>query len=196
MIRTDRHEMTEKEKMLSGQIYSAVDEDLLKELGEVREVIHRYNALAPSLQEERLRILKGLLGSIGDEEIIINQPFFCDYGKQIRVGKRFFANFNFTVLDEAPVTIGDDCFIGPNVSIYTACHSTDPVERNSRREWAEPVTIGNNVWIGGSVTILPGVTIGANVTIGAGSVVTHDIPADVVAAGNPCKVLKHLRCGI
>lgn len=196
MIRTDRHEMTEKEKMLSGQIYSAVDEDLLKELGEVREVIHRYNALAPSLQEERLRILKGLLGSIGDEEIIINQPFFCDYGKQIRVGKRFFANFNFTVLDEAPVTIGDDCFIGPNVSIYTACHSTDPVERNSRREWAEPVTIGNNVWIGGSVTILPGVTIGDNVTIGAGSVVTHDIPADVVAAGNPCKVLKHLRCGI
>ena len=195
MIRTDRHEMTEKEKMLSGQIYSAVDEDLLKELGEVREVIHRYNALAPSLQEERLRILKGLLGSIGDEEIIINQPFFCDYGKQIRVGKRFFANFNFTVLDEAPVTIGDDCFIGPNVSIYTACHSTDPVERNSRREWAEPVTIGNNVWIGGSVTILPGVTIGDNVTIGAGSVVTHDIPADVVAAGNPCKVLKHLRCG-
>lgn len=196
MIRTDRHEMTEKEKMLSGQIYSAVDEDLLKELGEVREVIHRYNALAPSLQEERLRILKGLLGSIGDEEIIINQPFFCDYGKQIRVGKRFFANFNFTVLDEAPVTIGDDCFIGPNVSIYTACHSTDPVERNSRREWAEPVTIGNNVWIGGSVTILPGVTVGDNVTIGAGSVVTHDIPADVVAAGNPCKVLKHLRCGI
>lgn len=196
MIRTDRHEMTEKEKMLSGQIYSAVDGDLLKELGEVREVIHRYNALAPSLQEERLRILKGLLGSIGDEEIIINQPFFCDYGKQIRVGKRFFANFNFTVLDEAPVTIGDDCFIGPNVSIYTACHSTDPVERNSRREWAEPVTIGNNVWIGGSVTILPGVTIGDNVTIGAGSVVTHDIPADVVAAGNPCKVLKHLRCGI
>ncbi len=196
MIRTDRNEMTEKEKMLSGQIYSAVDEDLLKELGEVREVIHRYNALAPSLQEERLRILKGLLGSIGDEEIIINQPFFCDYGKQIRVGKRFFANFNFTVLDEAPVTIGDDCFIGPNVSIYTACHSTDPVERNSRKEWAEPVTIGNNVWIGGSVTILPGVTIGDNVTIGAGSVVTHDIPADVVAAGNPCKVLKHLRCGI
>ena len=196
MIRTDRNEMTEKEKMLSGQIYSAVDGDLLKELGEVREVIHRYNALAPSLQEERLRILKGLLGSIGDEEIIINQPFFCDYGKQIRVGKRFFANFNFTVLDEAPVTIGDDCFIGPNVSIYTACHSTDPVERNSRREWAEPVTIGNNVWIGGSVTILPGVTIGDNVTIGAGSVVTHDIPADVVAAGNPCKILKHLRCGI
>ncbi|MBR1406748.1 MAG: sugar O-acetyltransferase [Bacteroidales bacterium] len=184
--------MTEKEKMLAGQVYSAVDGDLLKELGEVHEVIHRYNSLAPSLLEERLSILKGLLGSIGDEEIIINPPFFCDYGKQIRVGKRFFANFNFTVLDEAPVTIGDDCFIGPNVSIYTACHSTDPVKRNSRREWAEPVTIGNNVWIGGSVTILPGVRIGDNVTIGAGSVVTRDIPANTVAVGNPCKVVKSL----
>ena len=90
------------------------------------------------------------------------------------------------------VTIGDDCFIGPNVSIYTACHSTDPVERNTRREWAEPVTIGDNVWIGGSVTILPGVSIGNNVTIGAGSVVTKDIPDNVVAVGNPCKVIKNL----
>ena len=94
------------------------------------------------------------------------------------------------MLDEASVTIGDDCFIGPNVSIYTACHSTDPVERNSRREWAEPVTIGNNVWIGGSVTILPGVTIGDNVTIGAGSVVTKDIPSNTIAVGNPCKAIK------
>ena len=184
--------MTEKEKMLTGQIYSATDKDLLKELGKVQEMIHRYNALAPSLQEERMSILKGLLGSIADEEIIINQPFYCDYGKQIRIGKRFFANFHFTVLDEAPVSIGDDCFIGPNVSIYTACHSTDPIERNSRREWAEPVTIGNNVWIGGSVTILPGVTIGDNVTIGAGSVVTRDIPANVVAVGNPCRVMKRI----
>lgn len=88
--------------------------------------------------------------------------------------------------------IGDDCFIGPNVSIYTACHSTDPAERNTRNEWAEPVTIGNNVWIGGSVTILPGVTIGDNVTIGAGSVVTKDIPSGVVAAGNPCRIIKQL----
>ena len=181
--------------MLTGQIYSAVDGDLLKELGEVHEMIHRYNALAPSLRQERLSILKGLLGAIGDEEIIINPPFYCDYGKQIRVRKHFFANFHFTVLDEAPVTIGDDCFIGPNVSIYTACHSTDPIERNSRREWAEPVTIGNNVWIGGSVTILPGVTIGDNVTFGAGAVVTRSIPADVVAVGNPCKVVKTIPRG-
>ena len=182
--------MTEKEKMLAGQVYSATDRQLLAELGEVHALIHRYNSLSPSSWEERRSILQGLLGAIGDEGIIINPPFFCDYGKQIRVGRRFFANFHFTVLDEAPVTIGDDCFIGPNVSIYTACHSTDPVERNSRREWAEPVTIGNNVWIGGSVTILPGVTIGDNVTIGAGSVVTRDIPAGVVAAGNPCRVIR------
>ena len=185
--------MTEKEKMLAGQVYSAVDKELLKELIEVHDVIHEYNALKPSDTEARLAVLKGLLGSIADDQIIINQPFYCDYGKQISVGRRFFANFNFTVLDEAPVKIGDDCFIGPNVSIYTACHSTNPVERNSRREWAEPVTIGNNVWIGGDVTILPGVTIGNNVTIGAGSVVSRDVPSNVVAAGNPCRVLKELK---
>ena len=184
--------MTEKEKMLSGMVYSAIDDQLLKELNEVKEIIHEYNSLKPSQTLRRFQILKDLLGHVADDEIIVNQPFYCDYGKQIRVGKRFFANFNLTVLDEARVTIGDDCFIGPNVSIYTACHSTDPVERNTRREWAEPVTIGDNVWIGGSVTILPGVTIGSNVTIGAGSVVTRDIPDNVVAVGNPCKVIKNL----
>ena len=184
--------MTEKEKMLAGMVYSAVDEQLLDELNAVKAVIHKYNLLSPADVGGRLEVLKGLLGAVGDDDIIINQPFYCDYGKHIRVGKRFFANFHFTVLDEARVTIGDDCFIGPNVSIYTACHSTDPVERNTRREWAEPVTIGDNVWIGGTVTILPGVTIGDNVTIGAGSVVTKDIPSNVVAVGNPCRVIKHL----
>ena len=179
--------------MLSGQLYSAVDPELLQELNAVKNIIHRYNALPPSAAAERLAILQHLLGGIGDDALIINQPFYCDYGKQIRLGKRFFANFNFTVLDEAPVTIGDDCFIGPNVSIYTACHSTDPVERNSRREWAEPVVIGNNVWIGGSVTILPGVTIGNNVTVGAGAVVTRDVPDNVVVAGNPAKVIRHIK---
>lgn len=188
--------MTEKEKMLAGEIYSAVDKQLLDELAAAREVIHDYNQLRPSEKERKLELLKGLLGHIGDDKIIINQPFLCDYGKQISVGKRFFANFNFTVLDEAPVTIGDDCFIGPSVSIYTACHSTDPVERNSRQEWARPVTIGNNVWIGGSVTILPGVTIGDNVTIGAGSVVVKDIPSNCIAAGNPCKVVKQITVNI
>lgn len=184
--------MTEKEKMLAGMEYSAVDPQLLDELNEVKEIIHRYNMMPPSATGERLEILKSLLGYVADDEIIINQPFYCDYGKQISVGKRFFANFHLTILDEAKVTIGDDCFIGPNVSIYTACHSTDPVERNSRREWAEPVTIGDNVWLGGSVTILPGVTIGSNVTIGAGSVVTRDIPSGTIAVGNPCRVIKNI----
>ena len=184
--------MTEKEKMLAGEVYSAVDKELLKELNEVKDFIYEYNSLRPSETGKRLEILKKLLGHIGDDKILINQPFYCDYGKQIRVGKRFFANFSFTVLDEANVTIGDDCFFGPNVSIYTACHSTDPEERNSRKEWALPVTVGNNVWIGGAVTILPGVTIGDNVTIGAGSVVVKDIPSNCVAVGNPCRVVKYL----
>lgn len=182
--------MTEKEKMLAGEVYCAIDSQLLKELAEAREVIHDYNLLRPSENKKKLELLKGLLGHIGDDKVIINQPFRCDYGKQISIGKRFFANFNFTILDEAPVTIGDDCFVGPNVSIYTACHSTDPVERNTRQEWAKPVTIGNNVWIGGSVTILPGVSIGDNVSIGAGSVVVNDIPSNTIAVGNPCKVIK------
>ena len=184
--------MTEKEKMLAGEVYDATDPELIGELMATREVLYEYNTLRPSECERMKEILKGLLGHVGDDDFLINQPFRCDYGKQISIGKRFFANFNFVVLDEAHVTIGDDCFIGPNVSIYTACHSTDPVERNSRREWAKPVIIGNNVWIGGSVTILPGVTIADNVTIGAGSVVTRDIPSNSVAVGNPCKVIKHI----
>ena len=178
--------------MLAGIPYCALDAELLRELNETKDIVHRYNQLTPSQRDERLEMLKGLLGHVGDDNILINQPFYCDYGKHISVGKRFFANFNFTVLDEALVTIGDDCFVGPNVSIYTACHSTDPVERNTRREWALPVTIGNNVWIGGSVTILAGVTIGDNVTIGAGSVVTRDIPSNCVAVGNPCCAIKKL----
>lgn len=182
--------MTEKEKMLAGLPYSATDAELLRELNETKDIIHEYNRLRPSEGTKRKEILMALLGHVGDDKILINQPFYCDYGKHISVGKRFFANFNFTVLDEALVTIGDDCFIGPNVNIYTACHSTDPVERNSRREWALPVTIGNNVWIGGAVTILPGVTIGDNVTIGAGSVVSRDIPSGTIAVGNPCRVIK------
>ena len=175
--------------MVSGREYDATHPYLLERLNATKDRIWEYNKLRPSMLKERNELLRGLLGK-SDGDTFINQPFYCDYGSNIRVGRRFFANFNFTVLDEALVTIGDDCFIGPNVSIYTACHSTDPIERNSRREWAKPVTIGDNVWIGGSVTILPGVTIGSNVTIGAGSVVVKDIPDGCVAVGNPCRVVK------
>lgn len=175
--------------MVSGREYDATHPYLLERLNAIKDRIWEYNKLRPSMLKERNELLRGLLGK-SDGDTFINQPFYCDYGSNIRVGRRFFANFNFTVLDEALVTIGDDCFIGPNVSIYTACHSTDPIERNSRREWAKPVTIGDNVWIGGSVTILPGVTIGSNVTIGAGSVVVKDIPDGCVAVGNPCRVVK------
>ena len=177
--------------MVSGREYDATHPYLLERLNATKDRIWEYNKMRPSMLKERNELLRGLLGK-SDGDTFINQPFYCDYGSNIRVGRRFFANFNFTVLDEAPVTVGDDCFIGPNVSIYTACHSTDPVERNSRREWAKPVTIGDNVWIGGSVTILPGVTIGSNVTIGAGSVVVKDIPDGCVAVGNPCRVVKFL----
>ncbi len=183
--------MTEKEKMLAGQVYNACDPEVITELNACKDLIWRYNNIQPTHLDERKQMLQQILGEC-DEYVFINQPFYCDYGKHIRVGKRFFANFHFTVLDEALVTIGDDAFIGPNVSIYTACHSTDPKERNTRQEWAKPVTIGNNCWIGGSVTILPGVTIGDNCTIGAGSVVVNDIPANSIAVGNPCRVVKTL----
>lgn len=184
--------MTEKEKMLSGEVYSAIDPVLLKELKDVKEILAKYNKLTPSDYDAQRAMLRNLLGSMGDDEAVIIQPFYCDYGRQISIGRQFFANFNLTILDEAPVSFGDNCFIGPNVSIYTACHSTDPIERNTKREWARPVTIGDNVWIGGSVTILPGVTIGSGTTIGAGSVVVKDIPDNCVAVGNPCRVVRWL----
>ncbi len=175
--------------MLAGLEYAADDKDLLVELNRVKDLCWEYNQIRPTDFALRSEKIREILGQ-ADEDTFINQPFYCDYGKHIRVGKRFFANFNLTVLDEAMVTIGDDCFIGPNVGIYTACHSTNPDERLSRREWAMPVTIGNNCWIGGGVTILPGVTIGDNVTIGAGSIVVKDIPSGCVAVGNPARVVK------
>lgn len=179
------------ERMLRGEVYPADAPELIEMLNKVKDRLWEYNQLRPSLLRERNELLQEILGQ-ADADTFINQPFYCDYGKHIRVGKRFFANFGWTVLDEAYVTIGDDCFIGPNVSIYTACHSTLPRERNTREEWAEPVTIGDNCWIGGSVTILPGVTIGDGCTIGAGSVVTRDIPSGSIAVGNPARVVRTL----
>ena len=177
------------QKMVSGEEYQADDPEIIRVLNLTKDAIRAYNQIQPTRLEEREKAIRKIIGKCGVKPFF-NQPFLCDYGVNIRVGDRFFANFNFTVLDEAYVTIGDDVFIGPNVSLYTACHSTDPVERNTRREWAEPITIGNNVWSGGSVTVLPGVTIGDNCTIGAGSVVTKDIPANSIAVGNPCRVIK------
>ena len=178
-------------KMVEGEVYDAANPDLLKKLEETRELIWEFNNLRPSKKDDLKALLCRLLGSHG-EYFQINQPFRCDYGENIHIGENFFANFNLTVLDEAEVRIGDNCFIGPNVSIYTACHPLDSENRNKALEWAEPVTIGHNVWIGGSVTICPGVTIGDNVVIGAGSTVTKDIPSNVVAAGNPARVIRRL----
>lgn len=178
-------------KMLRGEIYNATHPEFLRRLVVTRQRLWTFNNLEPVKLADQQLILRELLGSCG-EKFHFNQPFRCDYGCNIHIGENFFANFNFTVLDEAEVRIGDNAFIGPNVSIYTACHPLDAPTRNTAVEWAEPVVIGNNVWIGGSATILPGVTIGDNVVIGAGSVVTHDIPSDCVAAGNPARVIKSL----
>lgn len=177
--------------MLSGQIYDASHPYLLERLEQTREMLHDFNTLSPSKKEEQRTILERLLGGHG-VKLQFNQPFRCDYGCNIFIGENFFANFNLTILDEAEVRIGDNCFIGPNVSIYTACHPIEPEKRNQLLEWAEPVAIGNNVWIGGSTTILPGVTIGNDVVIGAGSVVSRDIPSGTVAVGNPARVIRHI----
>lgn len=177
--------------MLNGEIYDAIDPKFLELLEDVRARIKEFNDLNPRDHKSQDAIIRGLIGKCGDK-IRINQPFHCDYGCNIRVGENFFANFNLTILDEGYVTIGDNAFIGPNVSIYTACHPLRADERNTGAEWAEPVTIGDNVWIGGSVTITPGVTIGDNVVIGAGAVVTRDIPSNVIAAGVPARVIREI----
>lgn len=183
--------MTEKEKMLAGIDYYAKDAELSFEINKVKDLIWEYNNIKPTNIDERHNLIKKIIPNIG-ENFLINQPFYCDYGTNIKIGNNFFSNFNLTILDEALVTIGDNCFIAPNVSIYTAIHPIDPTKRNQQRQTAKPVTIGNNVWICGSVTIIPGITIGNNVTIGAGSVVVKDIPDNCVAVGNPCKPIKFL----
>ena len=178
--------------MMSGEPYDASDNtELLDILQETQEMCRNYNDLRPSQQEEKDALIKRILGRTG-EQLKVLQPFFCDYGFNIEVGENFFANTNMVILDEAKVTFGDHVFIGPNCSFYTPCHPIDAESRNAGKQWSLPVNVGNNVWFGGNVTVCPGVSIGDNAVIGAGSVVTHDIPANVVAAGNPCEIIKSI----
>jgi len=184
--------MTEKEKMQKGMIYDAnYDPQLLAERQDCKELCRDYNSLRPKDMQSRNSLLHKMLGRIAGD-VLIEQPFYCDYGYNISVGRNFYANFNMVILDEAKVTFGDNVFIAPNCGFYTAGHPIDPDERNKGLEYAKPITIGDNVWIGANVCVLPGVTIGDNCVIGAGSVVVGDIPANSVAVGNPCKVIKSI----
>lgn len=181
--------MNEKERMLRGLPYKAWLDGLEAEREACKAVIYQFNLLRPEERDRIPEILKGLFGKTG-EDIWIEPPFHCDYGWNIEAGENFFANYGLTVLDVGKVTFGDNVVIAPNVSIYTAGHPIHPESRNSGYEYGIPISIGNNVWIGGSVVILPGVAIGDNAVIGAGSVVTKDIPGNVIAAGNPCRVIR------
>ena len=166
------------------------DASVMEEQKACRRILQELNFSDRSDFEKISRIVKRLLGK--SENAFINPPFYCDYGSHIEVGKNFFANYNCTIIDVAKVTIGDNCQMAPNVAIYTAGHPLHPVSRNSLYEYGISVTIGDNVWIGGNTVILPGVHIGSNTVIGAGSVVTKDIPDWVVAAGNPCRVIRKI----
>jgi len=183
---------SEREKMLAGELYLAADADLVAARLRCRLLLADFNASAPDDLGRRRDALSQLLGALG-AEAWIEPPFWCDYGFNLGVGARFYANFNLTVLDCAPVQIGDDVMIGPSVGLYTAEHPLDPDERLRGLERARPILIGDHVWLGGGVIVLPGVCIGAGTTVGAGSVVTRDLPANVLAAGNPCRVLRSLR---
>lgn len=183
--------MNQKERMLAGLPYKAWMDGLSEERLENKKKIYKYNNLEPGNFEAQDRLIKEILGKTG-KNINIEAPFHCDYGYNIEVGENFFANYNLTILDVGKVKIGDNAQIAPNVSIYTAGHPVHPDSRNSGYEYGIAITIGDNVWIGGNTCILPGVTIGNNVVIGAGSVVTKDIPDNVIAAGNPCRIIRKI----
>ena len=161
-----------------------------EEMRRCRRILQKLNFMDRSDFEGVARVVKELLGE--SENAWINPPFYCDYGSHIKVGKNFFANYNCTIIDVAPVTIGDYCQMAPNVAIYTAGHPIYPTTRNSSWEYGKAVTIGDNVWLGGNTVVCPGVHIGSNTVIGAGSVVTKDIPDWVIAAGNPCRVIRKI----
>ena len=183
--------MNQKERMLNELPYKAWLDGLEEERTENALKVYDYNLLRPDKKDEAVKLIKDILGKTG-ENICIMPPFHCDYGKNIKVGENFFANYNCIILDVAKVTIGKNVMFAPNVSIYTAGHPIHPDSRNTGYEYGIPVTIGDNVWIGGSVVINPGVTIGNNVVIGSGSVVTKDIPDNVIAVGNPCRVIREI----
>ena len=180
-----------KEKMLAGQPYLANGSELVGERLLAKELLFEFNNLRPVEVEARNAILQKLFGKTG-RNFYVEPPFRCDYGYNIEIGDNFYANYNLVILDCASVKIGDNVFIAPNVGIYTAGHPIHSDLRNQELEFALPIEIGNSVWIGGNVVINPGIKIGDNTVIGSGSVVTKNIPPNVVAVGNPCKVLRSI----
>ena len=177
--------------MLAGELYDPLDRQLSNERLQTRLLIKALNDTREDETEERAKVLKALIPNAGNG-LWIQPPFYCDYGSNIKMGEKVFFNFNCVVLDVCEVTIGSRTLFGPNVQIYTATHPINHKERASGVEYAKPIAIGEDVWIGGSAVICPGVSIGDRTVIGAGSVVTKDIPGDVFAAGNPCKVIRAL----
>ena len=182
--------MTEKERMLNGKLYCPfkVGDNTWEKS---RVVLEEFNTMSWKREKERMELLKGIFGHLEDDAVIV-PPFYCDKGTQIYIGKHFYANTGLLILDEADVRIGDHVFIAPRVCIYTASHPIDAGVRRKDLEVAKGVTIGDDVLIGGNVVINPGVTIGSGVVIGSGSVVTKDIPSGVIAAGNPCRVIREI----
>ena len=183
--------MTEKERMLSGRLYSANDLELKADSKKSRMLTRLFNNTTEEQKDYRVKLLKELFEKTG-ENIYIEPPFRCDYGSNISVGNNFYANFDCVILDVCKVEIGENVMFAPRVCIYTAGHPIDAEVRNTGLEFGKSVKIGDNVWIGGSTVINPGVTIGNNVVIGSGSVVTKDIPDNVIAVGNPCRVLREI----
>lgn len=180
---------TESEKALAGFLYDSSDRKMTKTRRRAKRLYSEYNRLPPKASKKRRKIIRKLFGKIG-KKFLIEAPFYCDYGKNIEIGNRFFSNMNLVILDGAKVKIGDNVMIAPNVGIYGTGHPFHVETRNRFIEYSFPVTIGNNVWIGGSTVILPGVAIGDNSVIGAGSVVTKDVPANTLAFGNPCRIIR------
>jgi maltose O-acetyltransferase len=180
-----------RERMLAGELYVADDPELARESARAQRLTHQINTMDPTDHERRRELLAELLGAFG-EGSEIRPPLRCDYGYQTFVGARCFANWGLVSLDVATVTIGDDVQIGPNVQLLTATHPLEPGPRRDKWEAAEPIVIGDNVWLGGGVIVCPGVTIGADTVVGAGSVVVRDLPAGVVAVGSPARVVRAL----